>query len=327
MKIFNLISGIIAILIIGFIYKKYKVNVNRDDKIKELFLIKKYLLNETDENTLQSLGNVKKPIIWIHIEYYKNTRKWDSFGSRSNDNLNQDYLYLTINSIINKCSDDFHIVLIDDFSLNKLLEDWNIDMSKIGYKQKDYIRYLGLAKLLYNYGGIFMEPSFIMFKSLKELYDNIEKNNRPIIGEFINESTNSHIMNFSPSFKFIGCKQYCPIIEELINHLEIIAKKDYTNGSYLEGQVTNWLYNKCKDEKFNYLNGKYLGTRDINNKKILIQDLMSDKYLELCDNIYCLYIPKNDLLKRYKYNWFVYLDVKKVLESNTNIGKYLLISN
>lgn len=324
MKYLNLISGIIAILIIGFIYKKYQVNVSRDDKIKELFVIKKYLLNESDENTIQSLANIKKPIIWIHIEYNRNTRRWESFGSRSNNNINQDYLYLTLNSIINKCSNDFHIVLIDDLSIHKLLEDWNIDIST---KHKEYIRYLGLSKILYNYGGFLIEPSFIMFKSLKPLYDNIEKDNKPIIGEFLNASTNSHIMNFTPCLKFIGCKQYCPTIEKLVNHLETIAVKDYTNGSYLEGQISNWLYTKCKEQEFNYLNGKYLGTRDITNKKIILEDLMSDKYLDLCDYVYCLYIPKNDLLKRHIYNWFVYLNTKDVLTSNTNIGKYLLISS
>ena len=323
----NLIWGIIAILIVGFLYKKYKVNVDRDDKIKELNIIKKYLLNETDENTIKALGNVKKPILWIHIEYNRNTRRWESFNSRSNDNINQDYLYLTLNSIISKCSSDFHIVLLDDYSLNKLLEDWKVDMSKIGGIHQSYIRYLGLSKVLYNFGGILLEPSFIMFKTLKPLHDNIEKENKPIIGEFMNETTNSHLMNFTPCMKFIGCKQYCPVIGELVNHLEKISSKDYTYGSYLDGQITNWLYSKCKEEKFNLLNGKYLGTRDVENKKIILEDLMSDKYLELCDYVYCLYIPKDMLLKRHTYNWFVYLSMKDVLKSNTNIGKYLLISN
>jgi len=49
--------------------------------------------------------------------------------------------------------------------------------------------------------------------------------------------------------------------------------------------------------------------------------------LELNNNSYGLYIPKDDLLKRNAYSWFVYLNSMEVLESNTNIGKYLLISN
>ena len=47
---------------------------------------------------------------------------------------------------------------------------------------------------------------------------------------------------------------------------------------------------------------------------------------------YCMpenmkFLPKDDLLKRNAFNWFVYLNSQQVLESNTNIGKYLLLSN
>ena len=55
--------------------------------------------------------------------------------------------------------------------------------------------------------------------------------------------------------------------------------------------------------------------------------LVGNSNLELDDETYALYIPKDDLLKRNAYNWFVSLNTKEVLESNTNIGKYLLISN
>ena len=54
---------------------------------------------------------------------------------------------------------------------------------------------------------------------------------------------------------------------------------------------------------------------------------MGSTYLDLNINAYGLYIPHKDLLKRTAYNWFVYLNTKEVLESNTNVGKYLLISN
>ena len=37
------------------------------------------------------------------VEYNKNSRIWQSFSSRNSFELNQDYLYLTLRSIINKC--------------------------------------------------------------------------------------------------------------------------------------------------------------------------------------------------------------------------------
>ena len=58
--------------------------------------------------------NIKKPIIWVHIPYDINARKWESFFSRNTENLNQDYLYLTLRTIIEKNSNDFHICLINE---------------------------------------------------------------------------------------------------------------------------------------------------------------------------------------------------------------------
>ena len=43
--------------------------------------------------------------------------------------------------------------------------------------------------------------------------------------------------------------------------------------------------------------------------------------------VYYFDISKDELLKRNAYNWFVYLNSQQVLQSNTNLGKYLLFSN
>ena len=181
MKYTNLALSILLLLAVGFLYNKFQLNVEKDDKVHELNIIKKYLLNEQDYYTIQQLSAIKKPIIWIHIEYDRNLRKWESFGSRSSEELNQDYLYLTLRSIINKCSDYFHVILIDDYSFDTLLEDWNVDLRKVGNVQKENIRCLGLMKVLYKYGGIMMEPSFILFKTLKPIYDKIKISGKPYV--------------------------------------------------------------------------------------------------------------------------------------------------
>ena len=54
------------------------------------------------EEQRDDLAQSKKPIVWIHIPYEINSRSWDSFYSRNSENLNQPYLYLTIESIINR---------------------------------------------------------------------------------------------------------------------------------------------------------------------------------------------------------------------------------
>ena len=56
--------------------------------------MQKYLLNES------SLSKSKKPILWIHVPYEYNSRKWQNFGSRSSFELNQPYLYLTVKKTV-----------------------------------------------------------------------------------------------------------------------------------------------------------------------------------------------------------------------------------
>lgn len=325
-KYFNLAISILLLLVIGYLFNKYKIYIEKDDKIEDLNIIKKYLL-DNENSSIYNLSSIKKPIIWIHIEYDRNLRKWESFGSRSSNELNQDYLYLTLKSIIDKCNKDFHIVLIDDSSFYNLLDNWNVDMSKVSNIQKENIRNIALIKLLYKYGGIIMEPSFILFKSLKEIYDNILQYDKPCLGEFANESVESNINEFSPSLKFIGSIKNCPIIYELGKHLEIIVNNDHTLNSKFEGEISNWLYDKINKNEINYILGNYLGTRDSSNKKIGLDRLLSSTYLDLDCNSLGLYIPRKELLRRNVYNWFVYLDTNNVLKSNTNIGKYLLINN
>jgi len=87
------------------------------------------------------------------------------------------------------------------------------------------------------------------------------------------------------------------------------------------------LFYNTQNKEIEYIDGKYLGIRDSNNKLIELDRLLGSSFLELNNNSYGLYIPKDDLLKRNAYSWFVYLNSMEVLESNTNIGKYLLISN
>ena len=83
-------------------------------------LIRKYLLNESP------LYGYNRPKLWLHTKYEYNARKWKSFGSRSSTDLNQPYVHLTIKSIINHCSDDFNVCLIDDDSFSQLIPGWKI---------------------------------------------------------------------------------------------------------------------------------------------------------------------------------------------------------
>ena len=327
LNFFNLFLSILLLIAIGYIYKKFKLNVDSNIQKEELNIIKKYLLNDDIDNTIEKLSAIKKPIIWLHIDYVKNSRQWESFGSRNSNELNQDYLYLTIKSIINKCSDYFHIIIIDDDSFCKLLENNTIDLNIVSDPIKSNLRTLNIMKLLYAYGGLYIENSFILFKSLDKIYENVINNNKMVTAEFKNTSSNSHIMHFMPSTKFIGCVKECKKMKEFMNHLEILYSSDYSNNSTIEDLVNKWLLINSQNNEIDLIDGQYIGTKNINNKLINLEDIMCSTFLELNNKCYGLYVPSDELLKRNKYNWFCKLNSKEVLEANTNLSKYLILTN
>jgi hypothetical protein len=323
----NLFISILILIAVGYIYNKFKLNVDTNTKVEELNVIKKYLLNDQTDEAIIKLSANKKPILWLHIDYAKNSRKWQSFGSRNSIELNQDYLYLTLMNIINKCNEYFHIIIIDDDSFCKLLENNCLDLNKVGDPIKTNLRTLNMMRLLYTYGGIYMESSFILFRSLNKIYDKVLETKKLVTGEFKNNSCNSHIIPVMPSTKFIGCIKECKKMKQFINHLEILYSANYSSDINIQDLVNKWLMQENKDGMLDIIDGRYLGTKTIANKLIDLEDLMGSTYLELNTKSYGLYIPADELLKRNKYNWFCRLNTKEVLEANTNLSKYLIITN
>tara|TARA_B100000902_G_scaffold396193_1_gene456573 strand:+ start:3729 stop:4721 length:993 start_codon:yes stop_codon:yes gene_type:complete len=327
MKLQEITVTILMLLAVGYVYKNYRTRMDFEEQKNDINLIKKYLIDENDEVNIRHLGSIKKPIIWLHIEYNYNSRNWCSFGSRSSYELNMPYIYLTIQSIVSKCGDDFHICILDDYSFSKILPDFKVDLDKVGEPIRTHLRNLALMKVLYTYGGIMLENSFICMKSLKSLQDIINNTEKPIVGEFINESNSNTLEVFSPSTKLIGCKQECPIILSLIEFLEKTNKKDYTMAQLFEGNVNDWLKNNIKNKNFTYILGEIIGTR-IDNAPVVIDDLLlkTDLLDKLNSKTLMIYIDRNELLKRTRYNWFLNLSIEQIFNSRTTLAELFLNS-
>jgi hypothetical protein len=146
-------------MFIGFIYNKYKKTIDIEEQYSDGELIQKYLLNDS------SLTKNNKPILWIHIEFDKNARSWESFGSRTSDNLNQPYQYLTIRNIIDHCGESFNVCLIDDDSFINIIPEWRTRVEHLPRPLRSHIRDLALATILHIYGGFLLPSSFICFET------------------------------------------------------------------------------------------------------------------------------------------------------------------
>lgn len=303
------------------------------DKIKEIFskkesddyeLIKRYLLNDSP------LYGFNKPKIWIHTKYDLNSRRWQSFQSRSSNDLNQPYIHLTIKSIINYCSDDFHICLIDDDTFRKLIPGWDVDLNTTAEPFKSQYRELGIAQIIYYYGGLTVPNSFLCKRNLKTLYEEGISGNKPFVCEAVNRTLNlqnqkdgSNLL-FIPHTYFMGAKKNDLTILEYVEHLKNrLSIGHYTREYEFVGETSIGCIGSIDLDKMNLIGGEYIGIKTNKKKPVLIEDLLEDNTLDLNPNMYGIYIPEDEILSRPKYQWFAVLNTEELLNSNTFIARQI----
>jgi hypothetical protein len=320
-KVVKLAIAYLIIMFIGFIYDKYKKTIDVQEQYNDGELIQKYLLNDS------TLTKNNKPILWIHVEFDKNARSWESFGSRTSDNLNQPYQYLTIRNIIETCGESFNVCLIDDDSFIKIIPEWRTKVEHLPRPLRSHMRELALSTILHIYGGFLIPSSFICFYDLRSLYDAHLGSANVIIGELRSTTSLASEKQYSPSTKIIGCKKFDPVMKEFMDYLMQITNRDHTQEMDFTGETTRWWLAKQAESSaaVSIIPAEELGVKTTANKPVLIEELLSDIDIPLSPTAAGLYIPEQEILKRSKYQWFARLSPKQVLESHTLIGKYLLV--
>ena len=184
MQLAKILIFFIVFIGLSMFYKKIKSSEDTRTNSYYYAMIEKYLLNK------DNLGGPLKPILWVYLQNDTpilpevNSRFWINFGSRASTNFNQPYQKLTIQSIINNCGKDFNICLIDNSAFNILIPNWTINLKNTALPLKPHIQTIAITSLLNAYGGLLIPSSFICFKSLKGVYEEIIKDDRILVAEF-----------------------------------------------------------------------------------------------------------------------------------------------
>ena len=316
----NLFPLFFILIVLGILYKRFEDKRVREEEGDTYDAIQKYLLDG------DTLGKSKKPILWIHVPYEYNSRHWLSFGSRSSFDLNQPYLYLTVRSIIKQCDESFTICIIDDTSFKRLLPDWNINMTAISDPILSNMRMLGMMKLLHSYGGMVCPLSFVCLKDLNEMYIKGTRGDKMFVCEVVDRNITSTDLDFYPNLSFCGAPKQCETVRELCNFIQRTASHDYTADVKFLGEYDKWCKQRIANGRINLIDGVEIGTKTVEDKQIIIDDLMSNHYLDIYRGAYGILIPADDVLNRTKFEWFARMSPKQVLESDTIIGNYILLS-
>ena len=314
------------VLVASYFANKLKQRFVDGEQDEEYALIRKYLLNESP------LNGYNKPKLWIHTSYCINSRKWKSFYSRNSTDLNEPYIHLTIKSIVNQCGNDFHICLIDDESFSKLIPSWDVDVSTLPQPFKSKMRELGLAQLLYIYGGMVVPNSFVCNKNLIEMFNmGTNEGKKAFVCEAINRTTNlqkeKKKILFIPDMFFMGAVKKDPVMKELVDHLIDRNKNPHFSREHeFLGSNSQFLLKMVEEHKINLLGGELIGIKTNKRRPILLEDLMEENFLDLHPNCYGVFIPNDELLSRTKYSWFASLSGEEILKANIIISKLIKIS-
>jgi len=291
-------------------------------------MIKQYLLNDSP------LKGFDKPKIWIHTKYEINTRKWKTFYSRNTTDLNQPYIHLTVKTIINHCGDDFNICLIDDDTFSKLIPSWEYDMNSLPEPMKSRTREYGLMQLIYYYGGMVVPNSFLCLKNLRDMYYNGIAGEHPFVCENTNRTMNlakgPKTSLFIPDSFIMGAKKNDPVIHEYIEHIKktnrIGAVAHFDTDIELLGVNNQWFIDKLKMKQLNLIDGQLVGVKTTEGKKILIEELTDEYFLDLNSAAYGIYIPQDEILVRPKFQWFAIMSGEEMLNTKMIIAKYIKVS-
>ena len=317
----NLVSLFAILIVLGYLYRRFENKRIQEASQDNYSAIQKYLLDDV------TLAKSKKPILWIHVPYEYNSRKWLSFGSRSSFDLNQPYLYLTVKSILRQCDQSFTICIIDDNSFEKLIPNWSINMTSITDPILANMRMLGLMKLIHIYGGLLCPLSFVCMKNLMGLYHKGTINDKMFVCENNNSNITSTTHDFYPDLAFCGAKKHNKTVGELIDFIQRTNSRDFTAENEFLGNYDRWVNTRIQRGEINLISGVDVGIKNVDDKPIKLEELMSNNYLDIYPQTYGIWIPSEQLLKRRQYEWFTRLSHKEVLESNTIIGNYLLLYN
>lgn len=319
-KFSNLIILFTIFISVMFIYKRLEDKRIREEDKEDYENIRQYLLND-------DLGNSTKPILWIHIPYEYNSRNWLSFGSRSSLDLNQPYLYLSVKSIIQRCSNSFRICIIDDMSFAKLIPDWQIDMQRVSSPISDKLRSLAMVKLLYIFGGMVVPLSFLCFKDLITMYENGIIGDKAFVCENIDRNITSTSFDFYPTINFMGSQKANPVISALNDFMQRTISTDFTAESIFLGEFDRWVDARVNQGLINVIRGRDVGIKDMEDKPVLLENLMSQNYIDFYPQMYGIWIPSEQILSRRQYEWFARLSATQALEADNILSKYMVLAN
>ena len=308
---YNILLIIVILLLLISITNIKKKNKN---------LVTENFIEKNGLSFLNSTGD--KPFLWIYLENTYNCREWKNFYSRKSlDNI-EPYIISCIYSILVNNQNDFNIIILNEENIRYYLPDLK---ECTGANCKNSIRKrlcLISMMLLTRYGGIWLPPSTICFKNLKNLY-NLTNNY-----DYISVSCSQNVQscskyNFQLDTNIVISKKNNKLFNLILTNCVkrgILNKNDYDYRHEIEEIFYKTIRYLKNYQEFNYFEipAQYIGSTDNWDRLITIDNLLSSNRTVLKDSkkILFMVINREDISRRIKYNWFERFSIEQIFNSN-----------
>lgn len=318
---FEKVAGVLGFVLLMALYEKYKKKQHNDAQQDHYDIVSKFLLNDQEYN----LENSRLPILWVFIDYRKNSRIWENFGSRTTCSLNKPYQNITLNSIVKHASEDFNVCFIDDNAFDKLLPEWNYNLSNMPDPARTNLRLKGIYMLLEKYGGLLMPSSYLALSPVKYLYNTFLHNKDGFIAVKKNNLFGDLDMKYVPNMNFICFQKNSDVLKELNEKIDIMIKLNlhFQNTYEYEKRIIQYLFNNVQQNKLNMVDTKYIGVEKTNNELVRLFDLFESTEDLFISNKNGIYIPDDELELSEKYSWVLYLTLSEIKNMNNIFASYI----
>ena len=309
----------VLILIVHSVLTKLNISMIETPKLKNIheysFIDNYFYDNYIDINK----SNKKK--IFVHIPKQLNERNWSSFNDRSSKRLNMDLCILCIKSLLYHCSRNYDIVLYTNDDVKNLIEE-NNENDLVYIKDPNQLSGIDLmqwesyckAKLLYQYGGVVMEPYFFFFKQPPS---NILNPSKLTILRNANEGLNVSEKSLIPNTNYLLSSN------KKNNDLKIYLKYLEYNCTHLYS--SNKVFDKSGDFLYNlnYYDPKLMGIVDDMNNIVESRDLLSKNEIILNQETFCLFVNIPFFQKYTQYGYLLKMNEQQIINGNFFLGEFI----
>jgi hypothetical protein len=207
-----------------------------------------------------------------------------------------------------------------------LIPGWTVDFGKLSDPVLSNMRQLAMGNLIYNYGGMCVPISFLCFKDLIHLYNKGTHSNSMFVCENVSSSVSATSTLFYPDTNFMGAGKNNHQMNAYIEFMQELISRDYTAQSEFLGNFDKWANKKIQQHKIRLIPGTDVGTKTLDDEPILVDNLLSEDYIHFYAQMYGIWIPAVNILKRTKYEWFARMSYDQIFKSNFILAKYFVLA-